>query len=93
MYYYYLTVDTVTLNGNLLTTMMMGRSCYFAGLILVILAGSGAVPVNDKDDSLDNYIRAVLDMFRSQMPTGIPDLGIPVLDPFDVPHFNINHIS
>merc|ERR1712243_502136 len=26
------------------------------------------------------------------MPTGIPDLGIPVLDPFEVPHFDIPHI-
>merc|ERR1719402_1552885 len=45
------------------------------------------------DESFDNYIRAVLDTFRSQMTTGIPDLGIPVLDPFAVPHFNIDHIS
>jgi hypothetical protein len=45
------------------------------------------------DESVDNYIRAILDNFRSQMTTGIPDLGIPVLDPFAVPHFTIPHIS
>ena len=27
------------------------------------------------------------------MPNGIPELGIPPLDPFDVPHFDIPHIE
>lgn len=51
-----------------------------------------AVPVN-KDDSLDNYLKEVLEMLKAAMPTGIPELGIPILDPFDVPHFDIPHIS
>ena len=50
-------------------------------------------PSSRADDSLDNYIRAVLEQFKSQMTTGIPDLGIPILDPFAVPHFDIPHIS
>jgi hypothetical protein len=46
-----------------------------------------------KDDSFDNYIKAILDNLRAAMPTGIPALGIPVLDPFEVPHFDIPHVS
>ena len=64
-------------------------------VLLLISALTGfalAVPVN-KDDSLDNYIKAILEMFKAAMPSGIPELGIPVLDPFAVPHFDIPHIS
>ena len=46
-----------------------------------------------QDDSLDNYLKAILEMLKAAMPTGIPELGIPVLDPFAVPHFDIPHIS
>ena len=66
-----------------------------SGLIVVLIllvTGTSAVPVN-KDDSLDDYIKAILETFKAAMPTGIPELGIPVLDPFDVPHFDIPHIS
>ncbi len=56
---------------------------YFTVLILVA----------PNDDSFDNYIKAVLDMLRAAMPTGIPELGLPVLDPFAVPHFDIPHIE
>jgi len=49
--------------------------------------------VTSKDDSLDNYLRLVLEKLRESMPTGLPDLGIPPLDPFEVPHFDIPHIE
>merc|ERR1719415_96933 len=62
-------------------------------LLISALNGSLAVPVNSKDDSLDNYLKAILEMLKAAMPTGIPELGIPVLDPFAVPHFDIPHIS
>merc|ERR1712110_936124 len=62
-------------------------------LLISALNGSLAVPVNNKDDSLDNYIKAILELLKAGMPTGIPELGIPVLDPFAVPHFDIPHIS
>merc|ERR1712110_371101 len=62
-------------------------------LLISALNGSLAVPVNNKDDSLDNYLKAILEMLKAAMPTGIPELGIPVLDPFAVPHFDIPHIS
>ena len=45
------------------------------------------------DESLDNYIKAILTQLRIAMPNGIPELGIPVLDPFQVPHFDIPHVE
>jgi len=46
-----------------------------------------------KDDNIDQYIRDILELIKSQMPNGLPDLGIPPLDPFEVPHFDIPHID
>ena len=47
----------------------------------------------NKDDSLDNYLRAILEEFRNAMTVGIPEINIPILDPFEVPHFDIPHIE
>ena len=59
-----------------------------------IFHGTNSIPLaKTVDDSLDNYIKAVLETFKASMPTGIPELGIPVLDPFDVPKFEIPHIE
>merc|ERR1712116_15036 len=46
-----------------------------------------------KDPAIDEYIAAILELLKTQMPTGIPDLGIPPLDPFEVPHFDIDPID
>lgn len=37
------------------------------------------------DLSLTRYLATVLEAFRSQMPTGVPELGIPPLDPLQFP--------
>merc|ERR1711936_480931 len=34
-----------------------------------------------RDPAIDEYIAAILELLKTQMPTGIPDLGIPPLDP------------
>ena len=60
---------------------------------IAYLIGTWAIPINNKDDSVDNYIRSILELLKVTMPNGIPDLGIPPLDPFEVPHFEIDHIS
>jgi hypothetical protein len=59
--------------------------------LLSVLALAQAKAVEDPE--LDAYIRAILELFKAQMSTGIPELGIPVLDPFDIPHFDIPHID
>ena len=61
-----------------------------------------------RDPAIDEYIAAILELLKTQMPTGdlvssswkmdsphpgIPDLGIPPLDPFEVPHFGIDPIE
>merc|ERR1711990_1045317 len=46
-----------------------------------------------RDPAIDEYIAAILELLKTQMPTGIPDLGIPPLDPFEVPHFDIDPIQ
>lgn len=69
---------------------MQATTVFAVVLALGLVSGKAVVP---NDDSFDNYIKAVLEMLRAAMPTGIPDLGIPVLDPFAVPHFDIPHIE
>ena len=66
--------------------------------LLFVLMAWNSIIINlicqvNKDDSVDNYIKAILEELRAAMPTGIPELGIPILDPFDVPHFDIPHIE
>ena len=46
-----------------------------------------------RDDNLDAYLKEILELLKAQMPGGIPDLGIPPLDPFLVPHFDIDPIE
>merc|ERR1711892_1448145 len=46
-----------------------------------------------RDDNLDAYLRQILELLKAQMPGGIPDLGIPPLDPLQIPHFDISPIE
>jgi len=46
------------------------------------------VAVVRADESVNNYIRAILQNFKGQMATGVPDLKIPVLDPLSIPTIN-----
>merc|ERR1712012_464811 len=46
-----------------------------------------------RDPAVDEYIAAILELLKTQMPAGIPDLGIPPLDPFEAPHFDIDPID
>merc|ERR1711953_1607823 len=61
----------------------------FALLSLTALGHSKVL----RDPAVDEYIAAILELLKTQMPTGIPDLGIPPLDPFEVPHFDIDPID
>lgn len=40
------------------------------------------------DDSINQFIRATLENFRGQMSSGMPDLGVPVLEPLSIPRIN-----
>jgi len=45
------------------------------------------------DPAVDEYLAQILELLKAAMPAGIPDLGIPPLDPFAVPHFDIPPID
>merc|ERR1719348_2799861 len=62
-------------------------------LLLLVSTLSVAQPRAVRDDNLDAYLRQILELLKAQMPEGIPDLGIPPLDPFQVPHFDIPPIE
>ena len=44
-------------------------------------------------DPVDDFLKEILELLKQMMPNGIPELGIPPLDPFDVPQFEIPHIE
>merc|ERR1719400_2241679 len=44
-------------------------------------------------DPVDDFLKQILELLKQMMPAGIPELGIPPLDPFDVPQFEIPHIE
>lgn len=50
-------------------------------------------PPSPRDESVDNYIKLVIENFAAAMKTGIPILGIPVLDPLNITTLNIPDIE
>jgi len=56
-------------------------------VLLLLVVGSLA---DDNDESINNYIKAILDNIKTQMPVGIPSLKIPVLEPLSIPNLNID---
>ncbi|XP_018027607.1 uncharacterized protein LOC108682872 [Hyalella azteca] len=46
-----------------------------------------------RDESVDNYITMVLENFAIAMRTGIPILGIPILDPFNISKLDLPTIN
>merc|ERR1719192_550943 len=44
-------------------------------------------------DPVDDFLKQILELLKEMMPDGVPELGIPPLDPFAVPHFDIPHIQ
>ena len=43
--------------------------------------------------SIDEFLVKILQLLREQMPTGISEAGIPPLEPFDLPKFEVPHIE
>ncbi|XP_035231358.1 uncharacterized protein LOC118203175, partial [Stegodyphus dumicola] len=40
------------------------------------------------DEKLSSFIREILENFREQMPDGIPDIGVPPVDPLVIPNID-----
>ena len=48
----------------------------------------------ERGTPIDEFLVAILQLFREQMPTGISEAGIPPLEPFlDLPKFEVHHIE
>jgi len=45
------------------------------------------------NDPIDDFLKEVLELIRLIMITGSPELGVPVLDPFEVPEFEDIHLD
>ena len=49
------------------------------------------------DDNIDNpfdaELKTILQNFTTVMKKGYPEIGIPILDPYIVPQFDVPHIS
>merc|ERR1712156_1345449 len=61
---------------------------FILSLSLVALSQQKAVR-----DPVDDFLKQILELLKEMMPDGVPELGIPPLDPFAVPHFDIPHIQ
>lgn len=58
-----------------------------------VLSGDLAITgkeAEEYDRKLSEYIREILENFREQMPEGIPDIGIPPIDPLLIPDVDEN---
>ena len=62
----------------------------FLMLTFSLVALSHQKPVKDP---VDDFLKQILELLKQMMPDGIPELGIPPLDPFEVPHFDIPRIE
>ena len=47
----------------------------------------------DNNQPFDFYLKSILSNFSSIMDTGYPEIGVPILDPFHVPDFDIPQIT
>lgn len=68
---------------------MLKLLCLIA-LLAVAASGSTAASVKrvfteDENESLNRYIKALLENLKTEMPNGVPQLGIPPLEPLHMP--------
>lgn len=64
------------------------KNCYIFGLLSILIVGIAAQPLSDGVDGIiEDILNQKLEEFRAMMKTGNPDLGIPVLAPFESDRF------
>merc|ERR1711868_247606 len=59
-------------------------------LCFALFAASSGQPL--VGDLVDDFLKQILDLIKQVMPDGIPELGIPPLDPFEVPPIDDIHL-
>ena len=61
---------------------------------MIFLAISCCISAGAKRDTpLDEFLAEILQLLREQLPNGISEAGIPSLEPFDLPKFEVPHIE
>ena len=60
-------------------------------LCFSLFAASSSQPL--QGDPVDDFLKQILDLIKQVMPDGIPELGIPPLDPFEVPPIDDIHLK
>lgn len=64
------------------------KNCYIFALFSILIIGAAAQPLSDGIDGvIEDILNRKLEEFRAMMKTGNPDLGIPVLAPFESDYF------
>ena len=71
-------------------------SMKFVGVLLFV---TGLVSITIEklhyghSNPVDEFLKQILELLKILMPSGIPELDIPPLDPFEVPAFDDIHIE
>ena len=47
----------------------------------------------ERDTPIDEFLVKILELLREQLPNGISEAGIPPLEPFNLPKFEVPHIE
>lgn len=64
------------------------KNCYIIGLVSIFIIGAAArSPLPSVDGIIEDILSKKVEELRALMKTGAPDLGIPVLAPFESDYF------
>ena len=53
--------------------------------------GVKAWRMEKSDPEIANYFKGILENFRDQMKTGIPEQSVPIMEPFKYPNKDVFH--
>ena len=61
---------------------------------LIFLATSCCISAGpERGTPIDEFLVKILELLREQLPNGISEAGIPPLEPFNLPKFEVPHIE
>ena len=67
----------------------VGVLLFVTGLVSITIEK----PHHGHSNPVDEFLKQILELLKILMPSGIPELDIPPLDPFEVPAFDDIHIE
>ena len=63
------------------------------GLLVCLCLVATTLETPMRRNPVDDFLKQILEILKEMMPTGIPELDVPPLDPFEVPEFDDIHIE